>query len=92
MPKTPSATANAAALTEAPSTATAPAPASYEDALSELERLVIAMEGGQLPLEKLLESYKRGADLLNYCRERLSAVEQQVQVLEEGQLKPWSGG
>jgi exodeoxyribonuclease VII small subunit len=68
------------------------APASYEDALSELERLVIAMEGGQLPLEKLLESYKRGADLLNYCRERLSAVEQQVQVLEEGQLKPWSGG
>jgi exodeoxyribonuclease VII small subunit len=68
------------------------APASYEDALSELERLVIAMESGQLPLEKLLESYKRGADLLNYCRERLSAVEQQVQVLEEGQLKPWSGG
>jgi exodeoxyribonuclease VII small subunit len=68
------------------------APASYEDALSELERLVVAMEGGQLPLEKLLESYKRGADLLNYCRERLSAVEQQVQVLEEGQLKPWSGG
>lgn len=68
------------------------APASYEDALSELERLVIAMEGGQLPLEKLLESYKRGADLLNYCRERLSAVERQVQVLEEGQLKPWSGG
>jgi len=68
------------------------APASYEDALSELERLVVAMEGGQLPLEKLLESYKRGADLLNYCRERLSAVERQVQVLEEGQLKPWSGG
>jgi len=68
------------------------APASYEDALSELERLVIAMEGGQLPLEKLLESYKRGADLLNYCRDRLSAVERQVQVLEEGQLKPWSGG
>jgi len=88
MPKTPSATADAAALTEVPNQA----PASYEDALSELERLVIAMEGGQLPLEKLLESYKRGADLLNYCRERLSAVEQQVQVLEEGQLKPWSGG
>jgi exodeoxyribonuclease VII small subunit len=84
MPKTPSATG--------PTERSDSAPASYEDALSELERLVIAMEGGQLPLEKLLESYKRGADLLNYCRERLSAVEQQVQVLEEGQLKPWSGG
>jgi len=78
--------------TPAPTEVSQPAPASYEDALSELERLVVAMEGGQLPLEKLLESYKRGADLLNYCRERLSAVEQQVQVLEEGQLKPWSGG
>ena len=88
MPKTSSATVPQGV----PGAATAPAPASYEDALSELERLVIAMEGGQLPLEKLLESYKRGADLLNYCRERLSAVEQQVQVLEEGQLKPWSGG
>jgi len=88
MPKTPS----TPATTQLPTPATAPAPASYEDALSELERLVVAMEGGQLPLEKLLESYKRGADLLNYCRERLSAVEQQVQVLEDGQLKPWSGG
>ncbi|KQU71491.1 MULTISPECIES: exodeoxyribonuclease VII small subunit [unclassified Rhizobacter] len=78
--------------TPAPTEVSHPAPASYEDALSELERLVVAMEGGQLPLEKLLESYKRGADLLNYCRERLSAVEQQVQVLEDGQLKPWSGG
>jgi exodeoxyribonuclease VII small subunit len=47
------------------------------------------MEGGQLPLDGLLQSYKRGADLLNYCRERLQAVESQVKVLEEGQLKPW---
>jgi exonuclease VII small subunit len=31
--------------------------ATYEDALIELERLVAAMEGGQLPLDKLLESY-----------------------------------
>ncbi|HJV63880.1 MAG TPA: exodeoxyribonuclease VII small subunit [Albitalea sp.] len=64
--------------------------ATYEDALAELERLVAAMEGGQLPLDKLLESYKRGAELLNFCRARLEAVEQQVKVLEEGELKPWS--
>jgi exodeoxyribonuclease VII small subunit len=64
--------------------------ASYEDALSELEALVSAMEGGQLPLDRLLEGYRRGADLLGFCRGRLQAVEQQVQVLEEGQLKPWA--
>ena len=63
---------------------------SYEDALGELDRLVAAMEAGQLPLDSLLESYKRGAELLTFCRSRLDAVEQQVKVLEEGQLKPWA--
>ena len=64
--------------------------ASYEDALAELERLVAAMEGGQMPLERLLESYQRSAELLGFCRSRLDAVEQQVKVLEDGQLKPWA--
>ena len=70
--------------------AAAPPPANYEDALRELERLVAAMEAGQLPLDQLLEQYKRGAELLSFCRARLDAVEQQVKVLEDGQLKPWA--
>jgi exodeoxyribonuclease VII small subunit len=73
------------------STSATPAPpASYEDALAELDRLVQAMETGQLPLDRLLESYRRGAELLQFCRGRLEAVEQQVKVLEDGQLKPWT--
>ena len=64
-------------------------PASYEVALSELESLVASMEGGQLPLEGLLAGYRRGTELLQYCRSRLAAVEQQVKVLEGGQLRPW---
>jgi exodeoxyribonuclease VII small subunit len=71
--------------------ATAPAePASYEAALQELERLVGSLEAAQLPLDQLLAGYQRGAQLLSFCRDRLAAVEQQVQVLEAGQLKPWS--
>lgn len=66
-------------------------PPSYEDALRELDRLVAAMETGQMPLDALLESYKRGAELLSFCRARLDAVEQQVRVLEDGQLKPFTG-
>jgi len=65
-------------------------PASYEQALVELDQLVAAMESGQLPLDRLLESYKRGAELLTFCRARLDAVQEQVRILEEGQLKPWA--
>ena len=65
-------------------------PASYEQALAELDRLVVQMEGGQLPLDELLDGYRRGAELLNFCRGRLQAVEEQVKVLEDGQLKPWT--
>jgi exodeoxyribonuclease VII small subunit len=63
---------------------------SYEQALAELEGLVQRMEAGQMPLEQLLDSYKRGAELLALCRSRLEAVEEQVKVLEDGQLKAWS--
>lgn len=68
----------------------APEPASYEAAASELERLVAAMEGGQMPLDQLLDSYRRGVELLAFCRERLKAVEDQVKVLEDHQLVAWS--
>lgn len=64
-------------------------PSTYEEAQSELERLVSQMESGQLPLDGLLTSYRRGAQLLQFCRARLEAVEAQVKLLEDGQLKPW---
>ncbi len=72
-----------------PAVPAAAEPTRYEDALSELERLVAAMEAGQLPLDELLGHYQRGAQLLDFCRSRLQAVEQQVKVLEDGQLKDW---
>lgn len=76
--------------TAVPSTGGADAVApSYEHALDELERLVAAMEAGNLPLDQLLESYRRGAELLGFCRSRLQTVEQQVKVLEGEGMKPW---
>jgi exodeoxyribonuclease VII small subunit len=65
------------------------APASYEQALAEIDQIVSRMEAGQLPLDQLLDSYRRGADLLAWCRQRLQAVEEQVKILEDGQLKLW---
>jgi exodeoxyribonuclease VII small subunit len=72
------------------SSASAPETATYEQALVELEALVQAMEAGKMPLDQLLASYKRGAQLLQQCRARLQVVEDQVKLLEEGQLKPWA--
>ena len=72
------------------SAAATPQTLSYEQALAELESLLQAMEAGKLPLDQLLASYQRGAELLQLCRARLQAVEEQVKVLEDGQLKPWA--
>ena len=57
---------------------------SYEAALEELEQLVGLIESGQLPLEQLLTGYQRGAELLQFCRDKLQAVEDQIKVLDEG--------
>lgn len=65
-------------------------PVSYETALQELEALVGQMEAGQMPLDGLLDGYRRGAELLQYCRGKLDAVEEQIRVLDQqGQAKPW---
>ncbi len=67
-------------------------PVSYEAAVQELESLVARLEAGQLPLDDLLSQYQRGADLLAFCRSRLDAVEQQIQVMENGSARPWVEG
>lgn len=65
-------------------------PASYGEAMAELERLIAQLESGQLPLEELLAHYTRGTHLLTYCREKLQAVQDQVRLLEEdGTAVPW---
>ena len=76
---------------DASDTPEASLPASYEAALAELEALVGQLESGQMPLDQLLTGYQRGAALLAFCRDKLKAVEDQIQVLDGGQLKPWSG-
>lgn len=67
-----------------------PEPASYEAALEELEQLVARIESGQLPLDQMLAGYQRGAALLAFCRQRLDAVQDQIQLLDDGELKPWA--
>jgi exodeoxyribonuclease VII small subunit len=64
-------------------------PESYEAALGELDTLVSRLESGDMPLEELLSGYQRGSALLQFCRDKLQAVEEQIKVLDQGTLKPW---
>ncbi|UDM51370.1 exodeoxyribonuclease VII small subunit [Cupriavidus sp. MP-37] len=90
MPKTTTAPVQTDNTADAAESASAP-PASYEAAMAELETLVASMESGELPLEASLAAYRRGAELVRYCQQKLERVEQQVRVLEGDVLKPLAG-
>ena len=82
MPKAPAASPSAVSATAAQAI-------SYETAMAELEALVASLESGEMPLEQLLTGYQRGAELLQLCRSKLQAVEDQIKVLDDGALKAW---
>ena len=66
------------------------APKDFESALAELEGIVAAMEGGQMPLAESLQAYRRGAELVAYCQGALKDAQQQIEILEKGVLKPFT--
>ena len=63
-------------------------PASFEDALAELECIVQAMESEPLSLETALERYQRGVALLKSCQETLARAEERIRVLDGETLRP----
>jgi len=72
-----------------PASTTVDTPATYEAAMAELEQLVGRLDSGDMPLEQMLQGYQRGAQLLQFCRDKLQSVEDQIKVLDNGDLKVW---
>jgi exodeoxyribonuclease VII small subunit len=64
-------------------------PASFEEAMAELQQLVAQMEGGELALEASITAYKRGSELVKYCVSQLDKVDSQIKMLEGEMLKPF---
>ena len=58
---------------------------SFEEALEELDAMVETMESGQLPLEKLISSYERGAELISHCESVLGNARKRLDLIT---LKP----
>ncbi len=74
-------------MTKSSKAAASSQPESFEAASTELERIITTMEAGQMSLEASLAAYKRGAELLQYCQNKLQDAQQQVQMLEADTLK-----
>lgn len=61
----------------------------FEAAITELERIVHDLEGGDLGLEAALKRYERGVALVRECAGQLDAAEARVKVLSlDGEGRP----
>ncbi|GAB6853973.1 exodeoxyribonuclease VII small subunit [Asaia astilbis] len=56
---------------------------SFEDALSELDRIVRGLESGQMKLEDAISAYERGAALRRHCETKLSEAEMRVRAITQ---------
>ena len=58
----------------------------FEQAMSELERIVTQLERGDVPLEDSISLYEKGAELKKRCETKLKEAEQKVAAitLDEG--------
>lgn len=56
-------------------------PSTFEQSLTELQRIVADLESGALGLEQSLAQFERGIGLLRQCRTVLEQAEQRIEVL-----------
>ncbi len=54
---------------------------SFEAAMAELERVVAALEKGDVPLEESIKLYERGAALKAHCADKLKSAEEKVELI-----------
>ena len=57
---------------------------SFEAALAELERVVAALEQGDVALDESIRLYERGAALREHCQKKLDAAEARVAQITVG--------
>ena len=59
---------------------------SFEEALTELQKIVADLEGSKISLDDSLKLYERGIALVRQCNEALDNARQKVTYLSENQL------
>lgn len=62
----------------------------FEEALAEVEKMVAALESGEMPLEEAIAGYEKGIRSVQACYEILEKAESKLLVLQkdlDGKLK-----
>ena len=62
----------------------------FEKALEDLEKIVEAMESGEVTLDQALKKYEEGVGLVRACQSKLTEAEKRIEVLTktlDGSLK-----
>jgi exodeoxyribonuclease VII small subunit len=54
-------------------------PLSFEKAIAELEAIIQTLESGQLPLQDVINAYKRGRHLAAICQSHLQEAQLQIE-------------
>ncbi|EPR13471.1 exodeoxyribonuclease VII small subunit [Ruminiclostridium papyrosolvens] len=63
---------------------------SFEEAIAELEQIVVKLEKGEATLEESITSFQQGIELSRYCAAKLDEAEKKITMLiqdEEGNLE-----
>lgn len=56
---------------------------SFEQAMEELDSIVLEMERGEIPLDTSLKQFERGVSLARHTQKLLNEAEQKVKVLTQ---------
>ncbi len=57
----------------------------FEDAMTQLEKIVQELESGDLPLEKALKKFEEGVRLSKFCFDKLEETEKKITMLTAGE-------
>ncbi|MFP4225425.1 MAG: exodeoxyribonuclease VII small subunit [Desulfobacterales bacterium] len=57
----------------------------FEDAMTQLEKIVQELESGDLPLEKALKKFEEGVNLSKFCFDKLEETEKKITMLTADQ-------
>ncbi len=52
---------------------------SFEQAIDELNKVVVRIEDGRVPLQDSIDQYERGMELIRHCRTILQAAEKRIE-------------